>query len=95
MMNKNIKLPESVNPYFKSSLFNHQTVPEKLLSEHNLKKGTWGLLCVEKGEVKYFLAQQKEPLSLITSGHCQVIESEVLHYIKPSEDAEFYIEFYK
>ncbi|HPF48054.1 MAG: DUF1971 domain-containing protein [Alphaproteobacteria bacterium] len=94
-MSKTPKLPDIVKPYFKTSLFNYRSVPEKLLSDHNLKKGTWGLLCVEKGEVRYFLAEQKKPLSLLTEGDCQVIESQVLHYIRPSKDAEFYIEFYK
>jgi len=94
-MNKIQRLPEDVRPYFKSSLFNFETVPKKLLSDHNLKDGVWGLLCVEKGEVKYFLAQENAPLAVLGPNDQQVIETTVLHYIEPSKEAEFYIEFYK
>ena len=89
------KLPETVHPYFKTTVFTQATVPKKLLSQHNLKRGTWGLLYVQKGEVKYFLDKKTEPLAIITSGNSQVIETEVKHYISPSDDAAFYIEFYK
>ncbi len=89
------KLPKEVKPYAKSPVYTKKTVPEKLLNHHDLKAGTWGCLNVEEGKVDYFTNGQDVPVSTLAAGEKIVIQPEEKHYITPSEDARFFIEFYK
>ncbi len=89
------RLPEDVKPYSQSPIFTAETVPEKLLGHHNLKPGTWGLMHVEKGNVQFFVEDQQDPIAKLNAQDRFVIVPEERHYIKVSEDARLYIEFWK
>lgn len=86
------QLPDSVEPYARSPLFTAQSVPQKLLSTHDLKVGAWGRLNVTRGTVKYFITGRDES-HLITAPEIHIIPPQERHYIEPSDDAEFFIEF--
>lgn len=88
-------IPEDAEPYAKSPLFNSKTVPDKLLHHHDLKGGTWGKLYVQKGKIDFFLGDDTSPLSVLYENDSHVILPIENHYIQVSDDAEFYIEFYK
>lgn len=94
-LSENRVIPDNVKPYAKSPLFNSKTVPDKLLQHHNLKEGTWGLLNVCQGSISFYVDNDGIPQSVLYSGDKYVILPVEFHYINISDDAEFYIEFYK
>jgi len=88
-------IPKDAKCYARSPDFNRKTVPEKLLSDHNLKAGTWGKLIVIRGEIRYFNAGSKAPDAIILAPESHVIPTQQMHFIQVSEEAEFYIEFWR
>ena len=87
------KLPDNVQPYKRTPMFNEINVPKGLLRNHNTKNGTWGLLKIEKGEMEYVIEDQEK--IILNSSLPGVIEPEILHHIKPLGEVSFFIEFYK
>jgi tellurite resistance-related uncharacterized protein len=94
-MSSELEIPKNATCYARSPDFNHDTVPEKLLSDHNLKTGTWGKLIVSKGEVRYFNAGSQSPDAIVHSNETHTIPTQQMHFIQTSADAEFFIEFWR
>ena len=93
-MLSDLKLPADVSKYKETKVFNATTVPKGLLKDHATKADVWGKLQVHVGTVMYVdVASAKE--REVTSGSFQIIEPEALHFIQPSEEAEFHVEFYR
>ncbi len=93
-MLSDLELPGDVSKYKETRIFNATTVPKGLLKDHATKPEVWGRLNVHVGTVLYVdiaSAQERE----VTSGSFQIIEPEALHFIQPSQDAEFHVEFYR
>ena len=88
-------LPDDVEASGKTSLFTNETVPDKILNHHELQAGTWGLLTVEAGTVSFFLQGDDAPLAVISPERPFVILPEEVHYVRLSEDAKFFVTFYK
>lgn len=88
-------LPAHVAPYAETPVFTSDTVPSKLLSHHDLKPGTWGLMHVKRGAVRFFVEDGDEPVAVLNKDDTFVILPEERHYIKVSNDVKFYIEFLK
>lgn len=88
-------LPDDVEPYGKTPLFTTDTVPDKILNQHDLQAGTWGLLTVESGTVSFFRQGDDAPLAVISPEKPFVILPEEVHYVRLSEDASFFVTFYK
>jgi tellurite resistance-related uncharacterized protein len=87
------KLPADVAAYKRTPEFLASTVPGGLLKDHNTKEGVWGLIKVKQGTVEYII-EEKEAYTL-TPDFNGVIEPQVKHYVSPSADAVFYVEFYR
>ena len=94
-MNLKRNIPPDVTPYFKTAAFTAETVPEKLKKAHGTKVGTWGRINVNRGEVSYFLEGEDRPLARVTAGETFVILPEERHYVRLSDDAEFFVELCK
>ena len=88
-------LPDDVEASGKTSLFTNETVPGKILNHHELQAGTWGLLTVEAGTVSFFRQGEDAPVAVISSEKPFVILPEEVHYVRLSEDAKFFVTFYK
>ncbi len=95
MMNEQRSLPDDVKPSGKTPLFTNETVPDKILNHHELQAETWGLLTVEAGTVSFFRQGGDAPLAVISSEKPFVILPEEVHYVRLSEDAKFFVTFYK
>jgi len=89
------KLPEGAAPYSRTAKFTADTVPDKLTHAHNTKPGVWGRLTVIQGAVRYFLEGEDEPLATVSAGETFIIRPEEWHYVRLSDDAEFFVEFCK
>lgn len=88
-------LPDDVGPSGQTLLFTNESVPDKILNHHELQAGTWGLLTVEAGTVSFFRQGEDTPVAVISSGEPFVILPEEVHYVRLSEDAQFFVTFYK
>lgn len=95
MMTEQRSLPDEVEPSGKTPLFTNETVPDKILNHHELQAGTWGLLTVEAGTVSFFRKGDHAPVAVISSEKPFVILPEEVHYVRLSEDAKFFVTFYK
>lgn len=97
---QSLALPKDVKAYKRTSTFTTSSIPKGLLSRHNTKEGTWGLVVVEKGSLAYTIfgnaSNGGENIeSIVSVGSPGVIEPQVYHKIKPlSDDTLCYVEFY-
>ena len=92
-----LNLPNDVTPYKRTSTFSKNNVPKGLLSRHNTKKDTWGLIVVENGSVEYtiFNKSSADSSMILSPGNPGVIEPQVYHKVKlMSDETIFYVEFY-
>ncbi len=92
-MRKN--LPQSVAKYAESLLFNEHTVPDKLTSNHDLKPGVWGRICVMSGTLEYNVCGDPPRAYPIKAGQHVIIEPGLVHFVTPTGKVEFKVEFYR
>ena len=87
------ELPEGLEPKRTTATWEASTMPAALRRAHRVAAGTWGLLEVEAGEVR-FQADTDPPLDVVvTPGRPQPIPPEVDHHIEPSDEARFHVTF--
>lgn len=86
-------LVDHLAPYSRTKTFTRDTVPEKLLNNHNTKKGTWGIFTVEQGEIEYII--EEDETIILSKDQPGIIEPTILRRIRPLGEVSFYIEFYK
>jgi tellurite resistance-related uncharacterized protein len=91
------ELPADARAYKRTPTFSADTVPASLLREHSTKAGTWGLICVEQGQLRYVIPQEdSEYCAVLIPGQHGVIEPRQVHYVAlESDDTQFYVEFYR
>src|SRR3546814_12863867 len=51
------ELPLKAKPYKRTPSFTEATIPAGLLGDHSTKAGTWGLIRVEEGLLRYIVQQ--------------------------------------
>ncbi len=88
-------LPGDAEAYRQTKVFTAKSVPRGLLAQHSTKAGTWGVIYVRAGEVKYFLDGEAAPLATLQAGQRFVVLPEEVHFVRLSADAEFLVEFHK
>lgn len=87
-------IPTDLRVYHSSPRFTPETVPEKLLTDHQLKPGVYGRVVVVEGEVEYWVDGDPPRMTPILPGDREVrVLPEQCHWIKPLAGAVFYIEF--
>ena len=89
------KLPAGLVSYARSPEFTPKNLPAKLQAAHSTKAGTWGLLHVLEGTVRYQLEPPHEGEQLVRAGDNVVIESGVLHRVAFVVPGRFFVEFYR
>ncbi len=89
------ELPEDVEVYKKTPIFNQLTVPAGLLKTHTTKAGTWGRIRVNKGKLLYIIESSPQQEIELNVSKYGVVEPQVPHYIKPLGEVEFFVEFLK
>lgn len=90
-------LPVGVTHYKRTASFTERSVPAALLNNHSTKQGTWGLIRVEEGKLRYFVTDPRRPPSetIVTPATPAVIEPTVVHRVEPLGAVLFHIEFYR
>lgn len=92
------RLPSHVRAYKRTPSFNEKTVPAGLLGEHSTKDGTWGLIRVEEGELRYIVTDPRRPTTtelLSPSGEPGVVEPTIVHRVEASGPVRFHVEFFR
>jgi len=78
--------------------FTRTTIPKGLLRQHNTKEGTWGVINLSSGRLRYTVDEGPHAgvynLDANTNG---IIEPQVHHSVAPidEEDVDFVVEFYR
>ena len=88
------ELPPGASPYRRTPTFTEATVPRALTREHSTKAGVWGLVTVISGKLRYVVPSEDLEL-VLDSDHWAVIKPEQVHYVRPIDEVEFYVEFWK
>jgi len=86
-------LPEGVRPYSQSPIFTPDNLPAALRTAHTVKEGTWGLLLVHAGVLRYTLDDPPHTEVVLTSGQQVVIEPQVRHHVAFELPGSFQITF--
>ena len=92
------RLPEGVAPYKRTPTFTQETIPAGLLNDHQTKEGTWGLVCVEEGELRYIVTDPRRTPSDVTLSKGTppgIVEPTILHRVEPIGTVRFHVEFWK
>lgn len=90
------QLPDGVTPYKRTPTFTEETIPAALLNDHQTKEGTWGLIRVEEGELRYIVTDpRRTPTEVILSEATPpgVVEPTILHRVEPLGAVRFHVEF--
>jgi hemoglobin len=89
------ELPAGYESYSRSPDFTSDNLPARLQAAHSTKAGTWGLLHVIEGKIRFQLELPRQGEQVASAGETVVIESEIPHHVEFIEPGRFYIEFYR
>ncbi len=86
-------LPPGVQPYKDSPVFTPDNLPDALKAAHSTKAGTWGLLKVQAGVLRFVLDDAPHTDAVLTAGQQVVIEPGVRHHVAFELPGSFQITF--
>lgn len=86
-------LPEGVRPYKDSPVFTPENLPDALKAAHSTKAGTWGLLKVHAGVLRFTLDDPPCAEAVLTAGQQVLIEPQVRHHVAFELPGSFQITF--
>ena len=91
-------LPEGAAPYKRTAVFSETSVPAGLLKDHSTKDGTWGLIHVEEGRLRYAVTDPRRAPServLTPESEAGLVEPTILHRVEPLGPVRFWVEFWR
>ncbi len=90
-------LPDGLAIYWQSAVFNEADIPAGLMKAHNTKAGTWGLIRIQEGRLRYHIDDPRRPAdtTLLTPTTPGVVEPTIRHHIEPVGPVRFQVEFYR
>ena len=89
------ELPESACPVRSSPVWDERTMPAGLRRAHQLAPGTWGVLRVHDGALRFSTGHVPSTGMELRSGSPPlVIPPQALHQVSPSGPVRFSIEFF-
>lgn len=89
-------LPNGLEAYKRTPTFTEATVPAGLLAEHSTKDGTWGLIRVEQGRLRFVVtdARRSAPERILTPElEPGVVEPTIVHRVELLGPVRFHVEF--
>eukprot|EP00545_Synedropsis_sp_CCMP1620_P002389 CAMPEP_0119003896 /NCGR_PEP_ID=MMETSP1176-20130426/826_1 /TAXON_ID=265551 /ORGANISM="Synedropsis recta cf, Strain CCMP1620" /LENGTH=113 /DNA_ID=CAMNT_0006955539 /DNA_START=184 /DNA_END=525 /DNA_ORIENTATION=- len=93
------KLPSDVVKYSQvpqKGAFTANKIPKGLLKEHTTKAGTWGVINVSQGQLRYQINEPTESVHILDTDTRGIIEPQVKHHVAAlTDDVEFVVEFYR
>jgi tellurite resistance-related uncharacterized protein len=58
-----VAIRANAKPYKRTATFTETTIPAGLLGDHSTKEGTWGLIRLEEGALRYVVTDERRPPS--------------------------------
>lgn len=86
-------LPEGLVAQRRTNEFNERTLPSGLQRDHSTKPGTWALIHVLEGRLRYCVPFWDYD-EVLEPGRPGIIAPEVLHFVEPQGAVRMFIEFY-
>jgi tellurite resistance-related uncharacterized protein len=90
------QLPETLGAYKRTPTFTETSAPAGLLKDHSTKAGTWGLIRVEQGKLRYLVTDPRRPSEermLTPDSEPGVVEPTIYHRVEPAGPVRFHVEF--
>ncbi|MCC2981068.1 DUF1971 domain-containing protein [Sphingomonas sp. IC4-52] len=90
------RLPNGLEPYRRTPVFTEETVPAALLRDHDTKAGTWGLIHVLSGQLRYRITDpRRAPAETLLTPDTPpgVVEPTIVHHVEPVGAVTFQVEF--
>jgi len=85
-------LPDKVTALRSTPVFTEETIPAGLLKDHATKEGTWGVIQIESGQLKYTIGEDE--VHILTPDKFGTIEPTVKHHVRAIGEVVFKVEFY-
>lgn len=83
-------------PSKQGAFFTAKKIPKGLLKEHTTKVGTWGVINVIQGQLRYQINEPAESVHILDADKKGVVEPQVKHEVAAlTDDVEFFVEFYR
>jgi tellurite methyltransferase len=76
------ELPSGVTAYRTIGPFDSATLPAGLRAEHRLKEGTWGLLTLSEGSLRFVWDDEQGGADQLTAPAQLVVPPGVLHHVE-------------
>jgi tellurite resistance-related uncharacterized protein len=91
-----IQLPEGLESYKRTPTFTEASVPAGLLKDHSTKDGTWGVIHVEEGSLRYVVTDPRRAGTeriLTPDSAPGILEPTIRHHVEALGAVRFYVEF--
>lgn len=85
--------PKASEPYRSTPEFDEQTLPSALRRAHSTKAGTWGVIRVLEGRLRYFVEDTGEA-SVLDPQHPGTVRPQQLHHVEPIGAMRMRVDFY-
>ncbi|TVV69627.1 DUF1971 domain-containing protein [Sphingomonas solaris] len=79
-------------------MFAETSVPAGLLRDHSTKDGVWGLIHVERGQLRYRITDPRREATeiLLAAGAMPgIVEPTIVHHVEPVGAVLFQVEFFR
>jgi len=93
-----VGLPPGLVSYRRTATFTEDSVPAALRADHDTKPGTWGLIHVEAGRLRYRITDPRRDFTEILLSPDDppgVVEPTILHNVEPEGPVRFHVEFWR
>ncbi len=87
------ELPEDLRVVRVTDAWDERTIPAGLRRAHRVAPGTWGLLHVQHGRLRFRLRTEPALDVVVRPGHPQPLPPEVEHEVEPLGQVRFFVEF--
>ena len=87
--------PDGLVKVRETAEFDEHSIPSGLLRSHTLKRGTWGRILVNEGELLYTIEAPRERHFELSPSRSGVVEPEVPHRVAPRGEVRFRVEFHR
>lgn len=91
-------LPGDLVSYRRTPDFSETSVPAALLADHDTKPGTWGLIRVAQGKLRYSITDPRRVAAdiVLTPNHPPgIVEPTIRHHVEPIGPVSFHVEFFR
>ncbi len=86
-------LPNGLEPYRRTPLFDQDSLPAGLRREHRTKAGVWALIHVVEGRLLYRILAPREEC-VLSPGTPGIVAPEQPHEVEPLGAVRFFVEFH-